>query len=289
MKKREFLTALGATIMAVPASVIASKQSQKGINSTHKKSTTTSSLQTIKNTGKLKSAYINYEPGFMKSPATGKFEGIFYDCMEQIAKNAGFTMDWVEEISFATIFEGFKTNRYQVVASSVWMNAPRSMQGDFTMPLYYSGVSTYVRNDDNRFKNVEDLNSKNYTLATIDGEMTATIAEEHFPKAKTLALSHHTPVADVLMNVITGKADATFVEDDVANKFMKKNSNTIKKLGVVFAVPNVIALPQGQEELKAMLNSNIEILQNTGFLERTIHNYEEVPNTLLRLKTPYEI
>jgi ABC-type amino acid transport substrate-binding protein len=287
MKKREFLTTLGNIILAAPVGYVAGKVS-KG-DSENNGAQKPSMMERIKKDGTIKIGYFLYAPALSRNVNSKQFSGIFYDVLERIGSSTNIKIDWSEEVTLGSMYEGFKTGRYDAIGSTVWVNGPRSLQGDFSVPLYYSGVSAYVRADDTRFDgaDLDVLNSANVTISTIDGEMAAIIAAETFPEAKTQSMAHSTPLIETLISVSTGKADVSFVEDDFANKFLAQHPGSIKKLSTVMAVPNTIAIPSGDIELKNFIDTNIELMQANGFLEQTLAKHEDVPGTLLRPAKPY--
>ena len=283
MNKREFLTVLGSAVLAVPVAMTAAQRSGPSPAA----ATPADALAQIKARGVLRAGYIPYGPGFQVDLVSGQRRGIFHDVTALLAERLGLKLEWTEEVTFATMFEGFKAGRYDVVSSSIWVNAPRTLQGDFSQPLYYSGVAAYVRAEGVTVGDLPTLNSPSVTIATIDGEMASVIAAQHFPQAKTLGLPNTTSVEQMLINVITRKADVTFVEDDLANRFMQQHPGSLRRLATMLAVPNCIVLPLGQPALKAVIDHNLALLQTEGLLEALLEKYEIVPGTLLRVAKPY--
>ena len=67
-------------------------------------------------------------------------------------------------------------------------------------------------------------------ITTVDGETAEVIANEDFPLAKKLSLTQLSGVEQVLLNISTGKADASFEEPAVAKAFLEHNKGTIEML-----------------------------------------------------------
>jgi ABC-type amino acid transport substrate-binding protein len=90
--------------------------------------------------------------------------------------------------------------------------------------------------------------------------------------------------------MISGKADITFVEVAIAQAFLEKNPESIREVQDVSPVrvfPNVMMVGKGEYRLLSMLNVAIDVLANSGEIERIIAKYEEYPGSFQRRQVPY--
>lgn len=239
--------------------------------------------------GEIRVGYIPYPPTIIKDPNTGDLSGICYELMEEVGKNLGIKINWVEEATYATMIEGIKANRYDVVAC-VWSNAARAKGADFTTPIYYNAIGAYARKNDTRFASLDKINSKDITITTIDGEMSAFLAKTIFPNAKTLALPQGTDPSVPMLNVRTGKADIAIADVEVAQEFLSKNPNSIKNVSPnnpVAVSPLVYVIPKNQEGFKVMLDTTIEGLINNGTMNALIKKYQKYPGSIYPVAKPY--
>lgn len=250
-----------------------------------------SSYHHVKETSIIRCGYVSNPPSCIIDPTTKKLSGIFVEVMEILAKNLNLKLEWVEEVGFGTMIEGIESNRYDIVPCAIWPNSDRAQHADFTIPLFYSGIGVYVRNDDNRFiNNLQLINSSEISIATIDGEMAESIAKTDFPNAKTIQLPQLSQISNMLLNVQNKKADVSFVELYFAHEFLKNNPNTIKNIvpnNPIRIFPNTILLKAGEYKLKSMLNIALEQLINLGIIDKLIDKYEPEPGTFYRLQKPY--
>ncbi len=99
----------------------------------------------------IKVGYISYPPGFIVDPNTKEKSGIFDDVLLEIAKRNGLTVDYKEEVTWATMIEVLKTDRVNLIANPVWATPERKENADFSKPVYFSPIGVFVRADDNRF------------------------------------------------------------------------------------------------------------------------------------------
>lgn len=248
----------------------------------------------VMRSGVIRCGYVIYNPGFMKDPNTGKMYGIGPDVFEMAAKNLGLKVEWTEEVGFGSMIEGLQTNRYDVIACPIWPNCNRARVVDFGKPLYYSPVFAYVKKGDKRFNanNLVSLNSPQYSISTIDGETSEIIAREEFPKARKSSLPQLSDGAQLLLSVATGKANVSLTEPANAAAFMKNNPGQIECVSDtkpirIFA--NCWMFRRGQMEFKNMLDTALEQLINSGYVDKIISKYEPAPNTFFRVAIPYQL
>ncbi|MBI5214612.1 MAG: amino acid ABC transporter substrate-binding protein [Ignavibacteriae bacterium] len=241
---------------------------------------------------KLRCAYIPYPPATIKDPNTGELSGIFVDIIKEAVKNMGFKIEWTEEVGWGTMIEGLEANRYDIVVTGVWPNAARAVRADFSVPLYYSGVGVYVRTNDNRFNNdLSLINNIDIRVSTMDGEINELIANSQFPKAKKVSIPQLSDFNQILFNVSQNKADVTFVETYVANQFLEANPGSVRNIAKdkpLRVTPNTYLLKKGEYKFTTMINTALEELINTGFVDQVIEKYEKFPGSLYRVNYAYK-
>jgi polar amino acid transport system substrate-binding protein len=243
--------------------------------------------------GKIRVGYVTYPPGCIKDPNTGKLSGIFVETLEEAGKNLGLKIEWTEEVGWGTMIEGLQANRYDMIGSPVWANTTRAKLVDFSTPLFYSGIGAYVRKTDNRFSaSLDAINSEKIKISTIDGEMSDIISRSQFPKAQIISHPQLSDNSQILLDVAQGRADLTFVEPYIANQFLKSNKETIKNISAekpIRIFPNTMMFKKGQSEFKSMLDTAVQELINSGFVDKLITKYEEVPGSFYRVNYPYRL
>jgi len=243
-------------------------------------------------TGKIRAAYAVYFPLFMRDPNTKKYSGIGYDTLQLVAKRLGLQLEMTEEVSTGTMIEGLRGNRYDIMACPVWANATRARAADFSRPLCYSTICAFTKYGDKRLdSSLKALSSGKYKVATIDGEMAEMIAKADFPATKRLSLPQLAPFSDLLLSVSTGKADITFGEPLFGYDFNRHNPKSIQNItpnNPLRVFPNVYMFKVGEPEFKAMLNTALDEIANSGELEKIIARYEPYPRAYLRCAAPYQ-
>lgn len=248
----------------------------------------------VMRTGKIRCGYTIDPPGCLKDPNSGKLSGIGVDAIELVGKNLGLQVEWTEEVDWGTMIEGLQTNRYDLIATPIWPNSTRARVVDFSNPMYFSPIFAYARAGDRRFqsRDLRQVDSSKFTIASIDGATPEVIAREDFPNAKLVSMPQHCQISQMLLTVSAGKADVTFVEPAVAAAFRVHNAGSIEKISTeqpVRIFPNCWAFKRGQIEFKSMIDTVLNQFLDNGSVDRLVAKYEPAPNTLFRVAAPYQL
>ena len=240
--------------------------------------------------GEIRVGYIPYPPeALIKDPNSGELSGICHDVLETAGKNLGLKVKWVEEVNYGTMVEGLRAHRYDVFACA-WPNAERAKGADFLQPIYYNAVAVYARFSNNRFRDLQQLNSFDVTILTVDGQASAFLARTQFPNAKTISLPQDTSPTQPLLDVKTGKADVTFADTGFAEEFLAHNPRSIKNVSPnrpVAVFPVTYLVEKNQNALASMLNTAIEGLLNDGTVASLIRKYQKYPDSIYPVSKPY--
>jgi ABC-type amino acid transport substrate-binding protein len=245
----------------------------------------------VMRTGVIRCGYADYPPFLSKDPNTGEMSGISVEIMNQLAQSLALKIEWTEEVSWGTLIEGLRDNRYDLFCTGVWANATRARSVDFTIPFVYTPLDAYVRSDDARFdNNLAAINQPDIRISTIDGEMGDMVARQKFPQATRVPVSQGAEFSGVLLNVAANKADVVFAEPTVAAAFLEHNAGALKNVSAAHPIdilPSCFPFRLGQGELKAMLDTALEQLINNGQVDEIIKKYETVPGAYFPVALPY--
>jgi ABC-type amino acid transport substrate-binding protein len=200
-------------------------------------------------------------------------------------------VEWTEEVGWGTRIEGLKSKRYDLIGSPVWVNASRAREADFTVPLFYSGIGIYVRADDHRFdRDAQLLNAAAVKLATIDGEMSNILATSLFANAAIVGSPQTTDNSRILLDVASGRADATFVEPYIAGLFLRQNPGKLRNIvpdRPLRVFPNTMMLRQGEPSFKAILNAALQEQINIGAVDELMTKYDVPKGSFYLVAAPY--
>jgi ABC-type amino acid transport substrate-binding protein len=243
----------------------------------------------------IRCGYVAVPPHIIKDPNTGRLSGIIYDVMEEAGKLLDLKINWAEEVGFATMNPGLDAGRYDAICFGYWQNPTEAKLGylGFSTPLYYMPVGAFVRVDDARFKQgLDPINDPDIRISSSDGMIASMIAQQDFPNAKVISLPNMTDVSQNLMEVITGKADVTFLAYRDGFRFEKMNPGKVRNIDIdqpVRVFPSTIAIPQNDRRFEVMLNTAFIQLLNGGQINRILKKYEEYPGAILPVAQPYVI
>jgi ABC-type amino acid transport substrate-binding protein len=239
----------------------------------------------------LRVAYISYPPSFIKDANTGAYSGIMNDVLREMAKRMDLKVIYAEETAWGTMIEAVNSGRVDLVCTGLWPNATRGKLVDFTEPVYFSPIKAYVKAGTTTFDgNLKAINSKGVKIATIDGEMTSIISASDFPQATADSHPQTTDIAQMLLEIGTGKAVVTFVEPAVAAGFLEKNPGMVeevKNVPPIRVFPNVMMVSKDEPKLLTTLNTAMDEVANVGIIDSIVTKYEKVPGLFMRRQLPY--
>ncbi len=265
---------LGIILLSVVLSLIAGSIVYK--NDGGNAVSTQTAFDRVMQSGTLQCGYAVWAPFIDKDPNTGAMSGILVETMDEIGALLDLKIDWKYETGYGNYTEDLNADRFDVMCASLWVDAGRIKNSLLIDPAYYSGVYLVVKDNDDRFNNnYEILNSPDYTIATIDGDITATLADKLFPKAKKIALTSMNNASELAEHVKTGKADATFADMGFFNDYVSKNPDTVKALieNPAWVFGERMAVKKGEWQLKYMLDTAISELVNSGSLAKIMAKY----------------
>ena len=242
---------------------------------------------------KIEVGYISYPPGFIVDPNSKEKSGIFNDVLKEIAKRNNLTIDYKEEVTWATMIESLKTDRVDLIANPVWATKERKENADFSVPVYFSPIGIYVRADDNRFdSDKEKINNSAVKIAAVDGEINELIAKADFPKAELIAFPNNIDVAQLFLEIQSKKKEVTFAEPMFAYDYMQKNPGKIKNIGEKSPIrnyPNCFMFKKGATKMSDFLNSEIQKLIKDGTIDKIIAKYEPFKGAIIRVGDPLAV
>lgn len=234
--------------------------------------------------------YISYPPGFIVDPNTKQKSGIFNDILVEIAKRNGLTINYKEEVTWATMIESLKTDRVDLIANPVWATNERKANADFSKPVYFSPIAIYVRSDDNRFDGDRNkLNDPAIKVAAIEGEMGASIAKADFPQAQLQPFPNNVDIAQMFLEVQNNRKDVTFAEPMIAYDYMQKNPGKLKNISENSPVrnfPNSYMYKKGEQKIADFLNAEIDKLLKDGTIDKIIDKYSPFQGAIIKVNDP---
>jgi len=244
-------------------------------------------------TGILRCGYDVYEPSIILDPNTKKMSGIFYDLMNEVGKRLSLKVDWSTQVGYGVIPQELALNRIDAFCGVVWPTAARARMGSFSVPVYYSAVYVFTRANDNRFDaDYTKLNNPAYTVSIKDGDVAGSIAAADFPQTNHISIGEMAHTSQMLEDVATKKADATFNELVGFYNYSKTNPNKLKVVGrdkpPLRYFASTVMMGAEEYQLKTMIDVAIGELIQSGFVEKLLQKYEGNRELYMRVGEPYK-
>ncbi|NND65275.1 MAG: transporter substrate-binding domain-containing protein [Gammaproteobacteria bacterium] len=232
----------------------------------------------IVKTDTIRCAYAVWPPYMMVDANSGQLSGAAYDQMVEIAKYLELKLDWVEEVGYGNYIEGLNTGRYDMLCATVWPDGPRTRNTTLTIPGFFSTMYAFSRAGDvQTYQRFSDIDQASVTIAAVDGDATYSLARSRFPNAKVHALTQISEGNEVLLAVMSDKADIALVDEGVFLGFDRSNSGKLIKLaelGPIGVFSESYSVPLGDFQLKNMIDTALIYLTNSGITEEILNRYE---------------
>lgn len=260
-------------ILAIAAVIIATVSLMRPAGSAVLESE--SALDHIRAAGEIRVCYINYPPFTIQDAATGKTSGIFPEAMMRIADRMGVSVRNVES-TWATIVPDLTSRRCDVNAAGVFPLIERAYGGViFTDPLGFIGNNGVVKDADQRFDSIDDLNSADVTIAVTEGEQGHIYAQKYLPKA-TLNIISSADISLAFLDVQTGRADIALADSLTIDLYFKEHPDS--PLRVAFDEPYIksgITWVVREDDTKALnfFNNALGVLKANGDLGELFEKY----------------
>jgi cyclohexadienyl dehydratase len=147
-----------------------------------------SHLYEITKSGKLKVCiWPNYYAISLRNPDTGKLEGIDIDLSEELAKDLGAKLEYVET-SFSTFIADLQANKCDLGMFGVGATMKRAQAVAFTQPYLISGVYV-VAYKDGKVKTWADLDKPGVNIAVPLGSYIEPFMRGYLKNAKLVAIA----------------------------------------------------------------------------------------------------
>jgi ABC-type amino acid transport substrate-binding protein len=221
--------------------------------------------------GTLRCGYWVLPPFSLKNANTGEMVGFSVALIEEMTRQLNLKVEWTEEVTFGTMFEGLSTGRYDAICSGVYLAGSRARVMEYTSPYMYSVILPTVRADETRFDaGLEAMNRPGVKVA-VQGALGEKFLKDIFPKAEGIVMPDASSVAEILLGLAGGKYDIVPLEPAGLRDFNAKNNNSLKLLEMAVPLrsyPWVIAVAKGEHDLASLLNAALLEMDYNGEVKR---------------------
>lgn len=246
-------------------------------------------LERVESSGEVRCGYVNNPPFTAIDPNTRAVSGIMVDITEKIGKTLGWKIAWSFETAYPVMAQDLEQGKFDVFCGGSWP-VPHSEKRQWWLgPLFYSAVDAFARIDDGRFGsdfNLKDINSPAYKISVIDGVAVDRIRAMEFPEAAVVSLPNMSGYGEMILQVVSGKADVVLIERETAYRYMTKNPGKIKQIGnhPIRFYGLGYEFPFAAQRLRNTFEAASRELVDGGVVDHILKKYEDMPGMFYRVR-----
>ncbi len=289
MDRRSFMTLILASLAGAASGATVGPTTHKATEPSAQR--VKDRAERILDTRQIRCGYIPNGPSLRVDPSTKAVSGIFADITHRFGEMVAWNVTWTEESTWSTFPTDLGTDRFDIMVCGIWPNPNRAKVVEFSHPAFYSSVEAYVRPEDHRFDNdLGRLNDPTARIVTIDGELAQSIQASDFPHASVVNLPNTADLSLMAENVVTGKADAAFLERSVAKDYIAKNPGRLRAVPLkrpLRVFEDTWACALGASWLKPILDVAMKDMTSSGYMDRLLAQHH-VRDSFLLPRLPFE-
>ena len=214
---------------------------------------------------------IAYRP-FEFSPK-GKPKGFDIDLMNEIAKRAGFEVEY-ENVQFDSILRGLDADLFDAAISAMSITTERERQLDFSDP-YFNADQALLVESGSRIKTVGDLSEA--TVGVQAGSTGQLKGEDLHDDGQVGEVRTYRTIGEAFADLRTGEIEGVIYDLSAAHKKVTENEGEIR---YVESIPTGeqygIALPK-DSLLVEPVNQALEDIKNDGTYEELYEKWIGIP------------
>ena len=225
-----------------------------------------SALQDILSNGVLKVGTTgDWNPMTMKEPATNSYTGYDIDVMTELANDLGVKLEFVPAY-WKTLVSGVTSGKYHMTGSASVSPARAKATGYSNSYFSLATVPLILAKNADKYKDWEDLNKSDVTVAATLGTTQEKQVKNYFPDAQHKIVE--APARD-FQEVLSGRADAHITSNVEANKLVIKYPQMmiVPVSAPKSPTPIAILLPQADQVWINYVNTWIGLKQERGFFK----------------------
>ena len=225
-----------------------------------------SALNDILNTGVLKVGTTgDWNPMTMKDVTNNTYTGYDIDVMNELAKDLGVTVEFVPA-DWKTLVSGVTAGKYHMTGSASVSPARAKATGYSTPYFSLATVPLILKKNADRFKDWDDMNSADVTVAATLGTTQEKQVKQYFPDAKHQIVE--APARD-FQEVLAGRADAHITSNVEALKLVEKYPQMmiVPVSAPKSPTPIAMLLPQADQVWINYINTWVALKTERGFFD----------------------
>ncbi|WP_423822577.1 transporter substrate-binding domain-containing protein [Salinisphaera sp. SPP-AMP-43] len=219
------------------------------------------------------------EPSFppWASMDHGKVVGIAPDAVRAIAKQQGFDVKF-RSMSFSSLIPALKAGKIDILVTGLTVTPERAQQIDFTVPWWQIKLDVMVPADSDL--TAEQALGNGHTIGVQTGTSNYDYLKNQVAgQGKDINIKTYEQGTTALQDLLIGRIDAQFLDDDTAQKFVADNPDKVKIAGKINPQPPqvyALGVAKGNTKLLKQLNAGEVAIYKSGQWAKIVHQY--MPN-----------
>jgi polar amino acid transport system substrate-binding protein len=211
----------------------------------------------------------------------GKPAGFDVDFMNALSKELGLEPKFTDT-RFAQIVAGIKADRYDVIASTLYVSAGRDKEVDF-VPYFQTGNSILTPEGKEPLATAQDLCGKTVSV------ITATVIAKLMPSTESdkckangkpgITVKEFPTDPEATQALLAGQVDAQMTDAAVAKTVADKSKNRIKVTSdeLIYPIAVGLAVQKGNSQLQEALETGIDAMKKSGTYDELLKQYNLEP------------
>lgn len=204
-------------------------------------------------------------PPFVFRDQSGKLAGFEIDLLQAIALRLDKEVHFMD-MAFDALLPSLSGGRIDLIAAGLSITPERLKRAAFSKPYFFSRDAIVVRIADKVPGKMDELAGRTVTVQV------RTIQDDHLTSRGDVKVVRYERSGEALRAVLSGEADAAFMDGTAAERFLKDDEVLgtglrISFTGRVTSDAMGLAVRKIDSDLLEQLNSAIDALSSEGYME----------------------
>lgn len=238
----------------------------------------TNLLTEIQDRGKLVVGLMGTYPPYNFLNEANEIDGYDADIAKEIAKRIGVEAEFVST-EWAGMIGGLESKKFDVVISQMTITDERKATMDFSQPYIKNTVNIIVSEDNETVQALEDFVGKKIGVALGTNDE-AYLRDTLIPEIGDFEIVTYNDVITTLMDLNSGRVDATINNKFALKPLIEKNNLKIKAVGEpVKSDVAGVAMRKGNPELQAAIDAALtEMIEDGTLSDIHVKWFDEEPD-----------
>ncbi len=200
----------------------------------------------------------------------GEYVGFDIDLMESMAAQMGYSDVEFVNTAFQGLIPGLTADKFDVIASAMYITDERKQSIDFTDPYFAGGLCIMVQKDNTDITGPDSLSGK--SVAVQVGTKSDTYLDENYPDVEKVTVEQN---SEMFLQLETGKVDAVVTGRPAALTYAKTSGNVMVLDENLTQEDYGWGVRKDDTELKDAMNAALAALKENGTYDELVSKWFE--------------